>query len=310
MEQFAGEIKKWVHGILKDTEKDGQEFPFEKMNSFFDLWTCAQTDEFFSFCQEIDQKLGIRVDVRHSDFYYQKKGKIHILLDNQHLEKPEYFLTYSKLDNGLIQIEEEEGDSDTKIFSQSLRNGKTVGLSVVEIRLGKMLHRAEGQEKSVEKEMIEDDGKPTEDGFLIEERQLSEEYDGEPEAGDNGFKGEGEEQSKAESITSEEGEGKKTGDRDIKDVLGKIREWQTKSWEQRINIFGNFDRIALFQFETECSYYHPVKEKCKKKGSQANWDIAVMNFGEENCWSKFCKSVVFWMLKSCCCLNIPFVPKR
>lgn len=266
MEQFAGEIKKWVHGILKDTEKDGQEFPFEKMNSFFDLWTCAQTDEFFSFCQEIDQKLGIRVDVRHSDFYYQKKGKIHILLDNQHLEKPEYFLTYSKLDNGLIQIEEEKGDSDTKIFSQSLRNGKTVGLSVVEIRLGKMLHRAEGQEKSVEKEMIEDDGKPTEDGFLIEERQLSEEYDGEPEAGDNGFKGEGEEQSKAESITSEEGEGKKTGDRDIKDVLGKIREWQTKSWEQRINIFGNFDRIALFQFETECSYYHPVKEKCKKKG--------------------------------------------
>lgn len=49
-------------------------------------------------------------------------------------------------------------------------------------------------------------------------------------------------------------------------MLGKIRKWQTKSWEQRINSFGNFDRIALFQFETECSYYHPVKEKCKKKG--------------------------------------------
>ena len=76
--------------------------------------------------------------------------------------------------------------------------------------MGKMLHRAEGQEKSVEKEMIEDDRKPTEDSFLIEERQLSEEYDRKPEAGDNGFKGEGEEQSKAESVTSEEGKGKKT----------------------------------------------------------------------------------------------------
>ncbi len=258
MEQFAGGIKKLVHGILKDTEKDGQEFPFEKMNSFFDLWTCAQTNEFFSFCHEIDQKLKIRVDVRHSDFYYQKKGKIHILLDNQHLEKPEYFLTYSKLDNGLIQIEEEEGDSETKIFSQSFRNGKTVGLSVVEVRLGKMLHRAEGQEKAAEKEMRGDDGKPTENGALIEEGQLSEEYDGKPGVGDNSFKEEREEQTKDE--------GKKTGDRDINGVLGKIREWQTKSWEQRINIFGDYDRIALFQFKTECSYYHPVKEKCKKKG--------------------------------------------
>ncbi len=278
MEQFAGEIKKWVHGILKDTEKEGQGFPFEKMNSFFDLWTCAQTDEFFSFCQEIDRKLGIKVDVRHSNFYYQKKGKIHILLDNQHLEKPEYFLTYSKLDNGLIQIEEEEGDSETKIFSQSIRNGKTVGLSVVEIRLGKMLHRAEGQEKSVEKEMSGDDGKPTEDGSVIEEGQLSEEYNGEQEAGDNSFKEEGEEQAKAESTTSEEDEGKKTGDRDINDVLGKIREWQTKSWEQRINVFGNFDRIALFQFETECSYYHPITEKCNEKGQSGELGYSCQEF--------------------------------
>ena len=273
MEQFAGEIKKWVHGILKDTEKDGQGFPFEKMNSFFDLWTCVQTDKFFCFCQEIDRKLGIKVDVRHSNFYYQKKGKIHILLDNQHLEKPEYFLTYSKLDNGLIQIEEEEGDPEIKIFSQSLRNGKTVGLSVVEVRLGRMLHRAEGQEKSVEKEMSGDDGKPTGDDSLIEEGQLSEEYDGEPEVGGNSFKGEGEEQGKAESATSEEDEGKKTGDREINDVLGKIREWQTKSWEQRINIFGNFDRIALFQFETECSYYHPVTEKCKSKKKEQSGEL-------------------------------------
>lgn len=278
MEQFAGEIKKWVHGILKDTEKDGQEFPFEKMNPFFDLWTCAQTDKFFGFCHEIDQKLGIRVDVRHSDFYYQKKGRVHILLDNQHLEKPEYFLTYSKLDNGLIQIEEEEGDSETKIFSQSLRNGKTVGLSVVEVRLGKLLHRVEGQEKSVEQEMSGDDGKPVEGGSLIEEGQLSEEYDGKPEVGDNSFKEEREEQTKDESIVSEEDAGEKTGDRDINDILGKIREWQMKSWEQRINMFGNYDRIALFQFETECSYYYPVKERCNKKGQSGELGYSCYEF--------------------------------
>ena len=156
--------------------------------------------------------------------------------------------------------------------------------------MGKMLHRAEGQEKSVEKEMSRDDGKPTENCILIEEEQLSEEYGGKPAVGDNSFKGEGEEQAKAESITSEEGEEKKIGDRDINDVLGKIREWQTKSWEQRINIFGNFDRIALFQFETECSYYHPIKEKCKKKGQLGDLGYS--------CY------------ESCYCLNIPFVPKR
>ncbi|HBA68655.1 MAG TPA: hypothetical protein DCZ40_04770, partial [Lachnospiraceae bacterium] len=82
MEFFVGEIKKWVHKILKDTEQDALEFPFEKMNAFFALWTRAQTDEFFVLCEEIDKKLGTKVEVKYSDFYYQKKGKVHILLDN------------------------------------------------------------------------------------------------------------------------------------------------------------------------------------------------------------------------------------
>lgn len=278
MEAFAGEIKKWIHRILMDAEEDGLEFPFEKMNSFFDLWTCTQTDDFFSFCQEIDRKMGIKVEVRHSDFYYQRKGKVHILLDNQHLEKPEYFLTYSKLDNGLIQIEKEEGDSEKKIFSQSIRNGKTVGLSVVEVRLGEMLHRAEYQEKSSEKEMSGDYGESAEDGSLIESGQLSEECDGKPESEGNDFEGKTEEQARAESMKSEEDDGKKAGDSDINNIWSKIRNWQANSWKQRSSDFCNFDRIALFQFETACSYYHPAIEKCKEKSQSGELGYSCEEF--------------------------------
>ncbi|HBI62544.1 MAG TPA: hypothetical protein DDY31_15260, partial [Lachnospiraceae bacterium] len=176
-----------------------------------------------------------------------------------------YFLTYSKLDNGLIQIEQKEGDSEKKIFSQSIRNGKTVGISVVEIRLGKMLHKAESQEKASKDEMSGEDGKFAEDVALTRKGHLPERYGGKPEALDNDFERTTEEQPKAEFMKSDEDDGKKAVNEEKSYILQKIREWQEGSWGQRRNPFSNFDRIALFQFETACSYHHPAIEKCPPK---------------------------------------------
>ncbi len=262
LQAFSVEIKKWVHMILNDTQNDKLEFPFEEMNSLLELWTCKFTDTLFEFFEKIDTELGIEVKVRRSEFHYQKRGKVYILLDGQALEKPEYFLSYSKLNNGWIDIEQADTNSDKKVFSQSIRKGKTVGLSVVEVRLGKMLQRAEEQE-SLGKET------ETENNEISELNNSLENF----EKQENVF-------SEGEQIILEEGGGnsenrvQETGEIEYKrneegldtdDFMTEIRMWQETSWKQRHSNFTNPVRIALFQFETKSSYYHPCVECCEYK---------------------------------------------
>lgn len=250
---FTAEIKKWIHSILDDTEKDEQVFPFEEMSSFFSLWTNGRVKEFFSLSGKIDQAANVEVEKINSKFYCQRMGnrKIQIFLDEQNLEKPNYFLTYSKIGNQWTDIEHNTQEPQRKIFSQSTRNKKTIGISVVEIRLGELLQKAEKfAEQSQEDENIEHEiqeiTKTAEDGSHKTQNKI--------------LQNEMVKDKRENRIPNDMGK-KSYG---TEEYLTEIRKKQEESWASRKNNFKNYDRIALFQFETVDSYHHPVIEVCSK----------------------------------------------
>lgn len=280
---LAGFLKDWCGRLTRHadskTAQDGstkpQElpFPFEQMESFLSLWTRENTETFFESCCQIDQKTGTAVQTKHTDFQYMHVANkfVSVIVDGNMMRKPNYFLTFSKLTNALISVEEDE--SGQKVYTQSVRGGTVTGISIVEIRLGKII-------QDCEKVCTEQKQVPAE-----QEEEQTEKYSASlPEllqaASDRADKTAAETASVScpppEPPQPPECETSYPVSPESANPAEKLEVLLKDSLRKRTKRFSNYDRIALFQFDTKSSYYHPCTEICKYahtcKGVEADTD--------------------------------------
>ena len=236
--KLHGEIRIFAEKIICDSEEEGGTFPFEHMTGFFNMWSYDETKEKVEILKLIDRDAKISVEERKEEKYYQEidhKRNVTVNLD-QRIEKPYYFLTYSKLDNNPMPVEQDTDEPDKKCYTLSRRNGKIVGVSTIENSLGQLLQRWEKESK------------PSSDLGEKKEKRMEEKISDANLNSQN-------------TILTYEDESNHENDF-VKDLVD-IKKKQEQSFESRKKKFGHTDRIAFFQFRTECSYYHPINELCK-----------------------------------------------
>lgn len=240
-ETISDRLRRVVQEIVNDSEKEEGTFPFEQMNNFFNIWSYESTREKYQLLKSIDSAAEIIVEVKKEENYYQEinhKGKVIVNLDKR-IERPYYFLTYSKLDDSPMPVEQDMDETEKKCYTISKRKDKIVGVSTIENSLGQLLQKWETIDKAHENE---------------EKEELNVEN------------------SKEKAVLNLDLETKKTSlaykckdrdDTELLEGLNYIEEEQDRSLEARKKEFGHTDRIAFFQFKTECTYYHPKIELCK-----------------------------------------------
>lgn len=240
-DDLTEKLETMVQEILKDSEGE-EEFPFEHMAAFFDVWSHDKTEEKLQQLLRIDEAAGITVEKKAEEDYYQEihgKRAVTVNLDRK-VKKPYYFLTFSKLPDAQVPVEQDIDVPDKKCYTQSRRGGKIVGVSTVENAMGQMLQR---WEKSVfYKNRLETEEHTTNVQRIEGETRLKE---------------------RLQQPTDENCNGSLEEEGDLKTALKRIKSKQDASLAYRKKEFEIMDRIAFFQFEAECSYYHPSCELCK-----------------------------------------------
>lgn len=254
------EIKDVVQKILGDLSQENEEFPFEQMTNFFDLWSYDKIEIMLHLFSAIDKVAKITVEKRKTEDYYQEffhKKTVRIGLDEV-VKKPYYFLTYSKLDNALMPMELDLEEPNKKCYTQSIRAGKVVGVSAIENSLGQMLQR---WEKNIKLD------KPKGQNEIEGDLQKKEETH-EKTLDENSQTG-----NKLQEPVIE-----KNAEVDLDKGLKQIRDKQEKSLQYRKKEFDNMDRIAFFQFKAACSYYHPSSELCVTLDKEGHYGYSCQEF--------------------------------
>ena len=267
---LTGFLKDWCGRLTRyadsKTAQDGsakpQElpFPFEQMESFLSLWTRENTETFFESCCQIDQKTGTAVQTKHTDFQYMHAANkfVSVIVDGNMMRKPNYFLTFSKLTDALISVEEDE--SGQKVYTQSVRGGTVTGISIVEIRLGKII-------QDCEKVCTEQKQMPAEQ----EEEQTLKYSASPPELLQAASEQADKTAAETASVSCPPPEPPQPPECETSSPVSpeganpaeKLEVLLKDSLRKRTKRFSNYDRIALFQFDTKSSYYHPCTEICK-----------------------------------------------
>ncbi len=250
--EHHGEIKDLLREILndihlvaenKDAEGDSDrgEFPFDGMSRFFKKWHSDNVNKIIASMNGMDMISGIWV-VRLEDEYYRQSvnsRKVHIQYKSDNLDKPGYFLTYSKPDNAISEVEHREG-ADYYIFTMTVHGDDKLGVSAISEVFGKQLRKWEEESDSA---VSEEELTPSEelDNYIEQLKQ-------------DGF---------GEKLSS--GETEKQSAANVGDDI--IPNWpdqiQIKSWLSRAKYFANYDRIALLQMRIDSSYGDPDCENCK-----------------------------------------------
>ena len=263
--------------------EDNVPFPYEKLSSLVDAWTPEKAKELLTVLHQLDDLLGFRI--------FQKASPMPLVSMRQNghcfifsgvaspLKVPSQFITTIRDANQLSEYETEDG---LFIWTQTTLGNQLLGASMVTQPI------ADLQLYSV----LENDGKPRPASPMAESAAASEASNSagsvdmensystpaaalEPASADpNNAVGKSE--SSPEPIADHESSFEKDASSDTAtaknatingDIFERLKSFQAKqvsNWKTRKNIYAHLDRIALFQFDVDDSYVHPLSECCIK----------------------------------------------
>lgn len=235
--------------VSNSVEDNNGNFPYEGLGEFLDIWNPEAVQKMIAIMNELDDISGIEVKKQKSDKYNQKVREADVIIDceEDHLTENKYFLTFSKIGDGIFELERDLKDPEKFVYSISKKGKKKLGISTIIGDFGKLLQQWEGTPEKDEKKTDAD-----------EERN-----------------GSARDEQRAESENPEEGnlkpqeESKEVGSKEVESKGLEAEEWksgicleQKKLWKKRTDRFANYDRIALFQFDIDSTYYPPFTETC------------------------------------------------
>lgn len=261
-ELLGEKIRTIVEIISAKPEKSKQkeaEFPFEKMEGFFQVWNKENVSLIFQCLSSADSLYGTVVNKMESAGYRQKKEGKGIIIDTgrEIYKEQNYFLTFGKASSGIQGVETKIENPSQFIYSQTVIRGRVVGISAISNEFGQVLQQWEDEKLHKKKLDVVDD-------FLSGQQEKTVEKSVE-------FR---EIQSEKDSL-QRESEVYQTND-EKNDPYFKF---QSTAWSRRgkTKFFVNADRIALFQFQIDSSYAHPEVEKCRLKEKKDEQNLLLYN---------------------------------
>lgn len=277
---------------LEWREEEGEPYPFEQLKGFIAIWNRDEFEKWRSELKKIDDVCGFKVYVVKGEFFRYKitKGDVRINTGTCYTEAgdskeyrnemdisvkmPEYFFSYFCFSDRNLSVERQ---GDEYIFTETLYKNRVVGISAVEDSVAFLVKgftgvfhgREEGAagvltvigpeemkenlESGIERGKEENKNHKNMEGNDETGRDISVE-----EKDEDTFL---EEKNKDEYIES------------LNHVWGNIRKKRDESLGERAELkrkFKNTDRIALFQFNIDNSYFLPNREICGVKGNKEN----------------------------------------
>lgn len=256
-------------------ETNDIEFPFDGVENFIKLWTKENVLEIFKTLNKIDKIDKINVETISSEFFKYNivKNKITIEFNGKRLNKHDkYIFTYGKLGPFNNSQEKDTENNDNLIWTQSVKNGKVIGISAIDDTLSNVAKYNCKKNKFNEKIKFPEYEK------LIENNLVVDKYDDIKKLEESTKTVQGSLNNNEKSSVNDayvenniDGLCKSKTQYDIEGFYKKIyeiRNYQKNNWKSRIKHFKNVDRIAFFQFVADDSYQHPVVEICKQVPSK------------------------------------------
>lgn len=273
-------------------EEEGEPYPFEQLKGFITIWN---RDEFKKWClelREIDNLYGFKVYAVKGEFFRYKitKGEVRINTGTCYTETgdskeyrnemdisvkmPEYFFSYFCFSDRNLSVERQE---DEYIFTETLYKNKVVGISAVEGSAAFLVNAFTGAFHGKEEGL-------TDVLTVMKPEKMTENLEPELESREEeneSTKSIGENDEIGRDISVEEKDGDTLPEEKNKEeyieclnhVWGNIRKKRDESLGERAELkkkFKNTDRIALFQFNIDNSYFLPDREICSVKGKKEN----------------------------------------
>lgn len=221
-------------GLSTSERVRSEAFPYEGVENFYDIWNPESVQEMINIMNELDALSGIVVKKQESETYSQKVREADVIIDceDDHLTENKYFLTFSKIGSGIFELEKDLDDPQKIVYSISMKRDRKLGVSTIISDFGQLLQRWESTSTLVLTKEKKRDAKNREKTCKFEH--------------------------------SSENNDLKDSNENLKTTGWKngICKEQKKLWEKRRKKFLNYDRIAIFQFNIDNTYYPPSMEKC------------------------------------------------
>lgn len=269
-------LKTWDHirDMLLDTgDSTEEEFPYDGIAPVLSHWTADVTDKLLKHLCLIDEMLGFEVHRKESLEMLivrsdRRNGQILLRLDTSSAKKyPTQFVSFFRDSDRMPQYEETENG---RVWTQTILGEQILSVSAVTQKIAGLISGGHSliadashpQQEAPEVQVSAADASAASSAAFIAAPELLSD------------------QSKAEPIASAVlPEGIPSGEQDsppvspdtscgafdrklFRDKLRNLQKAQQRSWALRKNLNGNIDRIALFQFDVDDSYAHPLSECC------------------------------------------------
>lgn len=147
-------LKKMIRKVsFSDSVDDSrQNFPYEGLGDFYKIWNSESVQKMITIMNELDTLSGIEVKKQESDKYSQKVRETDVIIDceDDRLRENKYFLTFSKIGDGIFELERDLKDPKKIIYSITKKDGKKLGISTIISDFGNLLQKWEST--SVEEE--------------------------------------------------------------------------------------------------------------------------------------------------------------
>lgn len=293
------------------TPDENAQYPFEQCGEFFNFWNLDNYINWRNTLEQIDEVCGLKVcKVKSEVFKFATQGgkiKLYSIaclkvigVEEEYskdlevdTQKPNYFLSYFKFDNRNISVEKQ---GEEFLFTETLYGKSVVGVSAVEDSVAQLWQNPRNREGEAQKEDLHET--KTGNSYKMKQTEPSEILTSDAsegavkgEAGADEHSGDGElveprllenqddkDINHLPSVSCIGGESHDVLLRNLDETLRIIQNNQRETWENRAQFKDNLkntDRIALFQFSIDSSYFLPEEELCSlKKNKKKNLSCA------------------------------------
>lgn len=291
-------LETWEHirDMLLDTDGSTEdEFPYEGIAPALSPWTADATDALLKNLYRIDEMLGFEVRRKESLEMLtgrgdRRNGQILLRLDTTSAKTyPTQFVSFFRDSDQLPQYEETENG---RVWTQTMLGEQILSVSAVTQKIAGLISgdypsaadASHPQQEVLEAQASTANAPPISSMVaIVAPEPLSAQNKEEPLEDAALPEGKPDGEQGPPSVPPDASSG--AFDRKLfRNKLRNLQEAQQRSWASRKNLYGNIDRIALFQFDVDDSYAHPLSECCIH---QKNEDPALRDIKRDpTCWNE------------------------
>lgn len=264
---------------------DECEFPYEGFAALTEIWTIDTVDQVLKALHQIDQSLNFEIHRKASKYFSLTRGErlqtgITLRLDSPNEEsRPAPFAFFFQHSNRWPQYEENKQE---RIWTQTMLGKRVLGVSAISCKIAGLM-QGTGESGAYTSNQLSD--KSIEDSAAKDSEEKKARQTGNPSNPDiqETLTDKGEPPAPKSEVDAEITEPSPEAEqapviessrtvpetdsssgeiKEFREKLESLQKEQRSNWEHRRSANINTDRIALFQFDVDDSYTHPLGECC------------------------------------------------